>query len=83
MAGLGRVQLRFTHALIGTLAALIGFARGDKQAATRFATTGHPLLAKFTKTNPPRANTPGYDYPGYGTVKRTRAQRAGLIPYGG
>lgn len=65
MAGLGRVQQLFNRAVVGTLAALIGFARGGKEEAKRLA-GGHPLLAKYLKNSNPRANTPGTAYPGYG-----------------
>jgi len=68
MAGLGRVQQLFNRAVVGTLAALIGIARGGKEEAKRLAGNGghgHPLLAKLIKCSAPRANTPGHDYPGY------------------
>jgi hypothetical protein len=80
LAGLGRIQQRFTTAILGSLAALIGFARGGKEEAKRLG-TGHPLLAKYLKCNNPRANTPGHTYPGYGHyVKSNRGRN--LLPFG-
>jgi hypothetical protein len=76
MAGLGRVQQLFNRAVLGTVAALIGFARGgDKQATQHLLAYGHPILAKYLKCSAPRANTPGYAYPGFcagerGTLRR-------------
>lgn len=69
MAGLGRIQQTFNKAIVGTIAALIGFARGGREEAKRLAGNGghgHPLLAKYLKSSNPRANEPGYAYPGYG-----------------
>lgn len=68
MAGLGRIQQTFNKAIVGTLAALIGFARGGREEAKRLAGNGghgHPLLAKYLKSSNPNANTPGQKYPGY------------------
>lgn len=77
MAGLARVQQRFTTALVATLAALVNFARGggDRQAAQRLASHGHPILAKLIKTNPPRKGTPGRAYPGYCAGKQETRRR--------
>ena len=76
MAGLGRVQQMFNRAVLGTLAALIGFARGgDAQAAKTFAAKGHPILAKLLKSSNPNANTPGRAYPGYCSGDRETARR--------
>jgi hypothetical protein len=76
MAGLGRVQQVFNRAIIGTLAALIGFARGkaDKQSAANLA-MGHPLLAKWLKSSNPNGNNPGSAYPGYCSGDRETRRR--------
>lgn len=67
MAGLGRVQQMFNRAVIGTLAALVGFARGGQEETKRLTSSGgHPLLAKYLKSSNPNVNAPGYRYPGYG-----------------
>jgi hypothetical protein len=68
MAGLGRVQQMFNRAVLGTLATLIGFARGGREEAKRLQGNGghgHPLLAKYLKSSNPNANTPWTEYPGY------------------
>ena len=75
MAGLGRIQQRFNAAVLGTLAALIGFARGDKQASERLQTIGHPILAKLLKSSNPNSNRRGYDYPGYCAGARETERR--------
>lgn len=77
MAGLGRIQQIFNRAVLGTLATLIGFARGGRQEAQQLAQKGHPLLAKFIKSNAPNANTPGTRYLGYcyGAAETSRRQR--------
>ena len=84
MAGLGRIQQVFNKAVLGTLAAVIGFARGGREEAKRLAGTGghgHPLLAKYLKCSNPRANTPGRDYPGYCSgVKETARRRYQQYP---
>lgn len=79
MAGLGRIQQTFNKAVLGTLAALIGFARGGKEEAKRLAGNGghgHPLLAKYIKSSNPNANMPGREYPGYCFGARETARRA-------
>jgi hypothetical protein len=79
-AGLGRVQQMFNRALVGTLAALIKL-RG-REEAKRLSSNGghgHPLLAKYTKSSNPNANTPGAPYPGYGHRPGTGAT---LLPLG-
>ena len=85
MAGLGRVQQRFNAAVVGVLATLVTFARGgtDKQVAERLLAEGHPILAKLLKHDPPNKTIPGQPYLGYclGIIKRTAAQRTGLLPY--
>ena len=76
MAGLGRVQQIFNRAVLGTLAALIGFARGsDAKQAEALATKGHPILAKLLKSSNPNANTPGRAYPGYCSGNRETGWR--------
>lgn len=68
MAGLGRIQQRFNAAIVGTLAALVGFARGGSSEAAEEAAaagSGHPLHRKLITRSNPRGNTPGYDFPGY------------------
>jgi hypothetical protein len=72
------VQQMFNRAVLGTLATLIGFARGGKEEAKRLA-GGHPLLAKYLKSSNPNANTPGTDYPGYG---HRPGKGATLLRYG-
>jgi hypothetical protein len=78
MAGLGRVQQLFNRAVLGTIATLIGFARGGRSAAESLVGNkhgGHPLLAKLIKHNPPNANAPGRDYPGYCSGQQETARR--------
>ena len=76
MAGLGRVQQIFNRAILGTITALIGFARGGHEEAKRLTSGGgHPLLAKYLTSSNPRANTPGYAYPGYCAGARETERR--------
>jgi hypothetical protein len=78
MAGLDRAQQLFNRAVLGTIAALIGFARGDKQGAQSLVNNkygGHPILAKLIKRSNPRKGTPGYPYPGYTGWVQGRAAR--------
>lgn len=60
MAGLGRIQQRFNLALVGALAALIGFARGGKgveAAATDRGSKGFPLARKYVRADPREVRT--------------------------
>lgn len=83
MAGLGRIQQRFNAAIVGTLAALIGFARGgDRQATKRLLEHGHPILAKYLKSSNPRANQSGHDYPGYAESSVPKQHRPGILALG-
>ena len=75
MAGLGRNQQRFNAAVLGTLATLLSFARGDRQASERLKTHGHPILAKLIKSSNPNSNQRGYDYPGYCFGKQETERR--------
>lgn len=52
MAGLARAQQLFTRGIIGTLAALVGFARGDAAGVQAAASKGlgHPIHAKYLRS---------------------------------
>ena len=86
MAGLARAQQIFNRAVLGTLAILIGFARGgraDEAAAVKLG-AGMPLLAKLIKSNAPRKGRPGRPYPGYcagaqETARRHRQLERGIV----
>lgn len=65
MAGLGRIQQRFNQAVIGVLAALVGFARGGNPEQRRqLEERGHPIAAKYLRTQNV-AKATGRDLPPY------------------
>lgn len=76
MAGLGRIQQRFNLAVLTPIALLLGWA-GRQQGLdeSQPIVSGHPILAKYTKSSNPNRNTRGSEYPGYCAGQREAARR--------